>query len=151
MRVFTYKTINVILIAVILLVYQEIAEKRSKEVMAFNEKVQTMKREWEAESKKLSGDDDTSNYQDGQYEGVGKGFGGEIKVSVSIEKGEISSVKIISAKDETPEYIDKASSITDAIIMEQRTDVDVISGATLSSNGILDAVEEALAKAGGTN
>lgn len=37
--------------------------------------------------------------------------------------------------------------IVPKIIDEQRTDLDVVSGATFSSNGIMGAVEDALKKA----
>ena len=86
-------------------------------------------------------------YKDGVYTGTGEGFGGDITVQVTIKKGRIASVKILSAEDETPAYLKRASALLSMITTAQSTNVDVISGATYSSNGILDATNAALAKA----
>ncbi|MCR5737164.1 MAG: FMN-binding protein [Eubacterium sp.] len=149
MRVFIYKLMNVFFIAIVIFTYQSFAQKRDQEVSAYNKQTKQSKKEWEIESKKLSGVQEVALYQDGEYMGTGKGYGGEIEVSVSIKDGKIANVKIVSAKNETPDYIKEVSSITEDIVAFQDTDVDVISGATLSSNGVLDAVDEALAKAEG--
>lgn len=85
--------------------------------------------------------------QDGIYEGVGQGFGGEIKVEVIIKNGVISSIQVLSHQ-ETPEYFEKASSILENMKANSTYKVDTISGATLSSIGLKDAVKDALSKAG---
>lgn len=86
-------------------------------------------------------------FKDGSYTGTGEGFGGPIKVKVTIKKGKIKKIEILSAKYETPEYFKKAKKILSSIISAQSTDVDTISGATYSSDGILEAVYQALKKA----
>lgn len=91
--------------------------------------------------------DSKSNLKDGLYKGTGTGFGGEIKVSVRIKKGRINKIVIVSAGMETPSYFNKAKNIIDIIIKKQSTDVDAVSGATYSSNGIKEAVNNALIKA----
>ncbi|SFA96919.1 Leucine rich repeat-containing protein [Acetitomaculum ruminis DSM 5522] len=85
-------------------------------------------------------------YIDGQYEGEGEGFNGIIKVSLSIKDDYIESIKILS-QNETPKYWDKAKVLTDEIIKNQTVEVDAISGATISCNGIKKAVLDALKKA----
>ena len=81
------------------------------------------------------------------YTGTGTGFGGEIQVNVRIKKGKINKIIIVSAGLETPSYFDKAKDIIDIMIKKQSTDVDAVSGATYSSNGIKEAVNNALIKA----
>ena len=88
-----------------------------------------------------------SAWKDGTYEGEADGFGGKIKVSVTIKKGEIRKIKILEADGETPAYLKKAKSLCSTIIREQTADVDVVSGATYSSKGIIGAVRKALNKA----
>ena len=90
---------------------------------------------------------ETSSYKDGVYTGSAKGFGGQIKVQVTISKGKISSIKILSAQGETASYFDRAKSLTGKIVEKQSTNVDTVSGATYSSAGIIKAVRNALKKA----
>lgn len=92
-----------------------------------------------------SGDDNT--YKDGEYEGIGKGFKGDVKVKVKISSGKIENIDVVSNIDDY-EYFIKAKEIIKDIISSQSTDVNVVSGATFSSNGILDAVDDALSKGG---
>lgn len=86
-------------------------------------------------------------YQDGTYGGMGKGFGGDIEVSVIIENGTIAAIDIVSAEGEDEAYFQAGKEIIRTIIDEQSTDVDSVSGATFSSTGIKNAVSEALKKA----
>lgn len=88
-----------------------------------------------------------SAWKDGSYEGSGNGFGGEIRVRVTVANGEITDVKLLSAKKETKEYLDMAKKLLTDIREEQSPDVDVVSGATYSSNGIREAVRKALEEA----
>lgn len=89
----------------------------------------------------------SGTYKDGVYVGTGEGFGGDIKVQVTIKDGKITNVKILSAEDETPAYLNRASALLSQITASQSTEIDVISGATYSSNGILDATRSALSQA----
>ncbi len=86
-------------------------------------------------------------YVDGVYDGTAEGFGGDITVQVSISNGDIASIEIISAEDETPSYLVEASVMIDRILGAQNLDVDTVSGATYSSVGIINAVADALSKA----
>lgn len=92
---------------------------------------------------------ESGNWKDGTYTGFGKGFGGNISVKVTIKDGKISSINVTSASGETASYFSKAKGIISKMISKQTTNVDVASGATYSSNGIIKAVRNALSKAGG--
>ncbi|MDO4483575.1 MAG: C-GCAxxG-C-C family (seleno)protein [Clostridia bacterium] len=83
-----------------------------------------------------------------EYIGVAQGFGGETKVKVTMDGDKIAKIEVLSHND-TPGVCDPAyKTIPDAIIAAQSTKVDVASGATVSSNGIMAAVEDALSKVG---
>ena len=88
-------------------------------------------------------------YQDGVYIGSAQGFGGIIRVSVIIKNGQISSIDVIEHEKETPSYYAIAEKIVPEMLRKQSTNVDVISGATYSSNGIKNAVIDALNQAAG--
>lgn len=90
--------------------------------------------------------EDASGYKDGTYYGTGTGFGGMLKVQVDISGGKIAAIQILENNDGS-EYISKASSIINAIISNQSTNVDTVSGATYSSVGIIQAVRDALSQA----
>ena len=90
--------------------------------------------------------EDASAYKDGTYYGTGTGFGGTLKVQVDISGGKIAAIQILENNDGS-EYISKASSIINAIISGQSTNVDTVSGATYSSVGIIQAVRDALSQA----
>lgn len=87
-------------------------------------------------------------YKDGTYQGSGTGFGGTITVEVTISGGKIASITILSAAGETASYFASAKGVISRIISGQTPNVDAVSGATYSSNGIIQAVQNALAKAG---
>lgn len=87
-------------------------------------------------------------YKDGTYQGSGTGFGGTITVEVTISGGKIASISILSAAGETASYFASAQGVISRILSGQTPNVDAVSGATYSSNGIIQAVQNALAKAG---
>ncbi len=86
-------------------------------------------------------------YVDGTYEGFARGYKGFMYVSVLIESSRIKSIDVTRTQDDEP-YISMAKKLIDKIIAKQTTDgVDAVTGATYSSNGILDSVKKALDKA----
>ena len=86
-------------------------------------------------------------YTDGVYEGTGEGKGGEITVSVEVKDGKIASVDILS-HEETEGISDPAREQVPASIVENNsTDVDAVANATLTSEGIKEAVNNALENA----
>lgn len=90
----------------------------------------------------------SSEYKDGVYEGSATGFHqGITTVSVTVKNNTISDIEVVSNGD-TPEYFNMAASdVISQILKAQSTNVDAVSGATFSSNGIMNAVENALAGA----
>ncbi len=86
---------------------------------------------------------------DNEYIGEGEGFGGTIKVKVTMDGDKISKIEVLS-HGETAGVSDPAfETIPDAIIAAQSTDVDAAAGATFSSSGIIEAVNDALSKVKG--
>ena len=83
---------------------------------------------------------------DGSYEGSGAGRNGAIVLNVTLQSGAITAIEVLS-QQETPRYWEAASQLIDTIVAANSPEVDGISGATLSSNGIKDAVRDALSKA----
>lgn len=84
------------------------------------------------------------SYTDGVYTGVGAGFRGDTEVQVTVENGYITDITVLSYEDDT-EFFQKAqSTVPGQIISEQSIDVQGVSGATFSSNSIIDAVANAL-------
>ncbi len=143
MRTFILKTINLLLICGAFVVYQQYADRRASAVRQQQQKEAEAAEAW----RQVNGGETFKKYQDGTYEGAGVGFGGEIKVQVVISEGQIHSCEILSAKKETPEYLTSAEGLLDDVIEAQSTEVDTVSGATLSSNGILAGIKEALQQA----
>ena len=90
---------------------------------------------------------ESGTWKDGTYTGSGKGFGGTISVKVTVKDGKISAIDVTSASGETASYFSKAKGIIPKMISGQTTNVDVASGPTYSSNGIITAVRNALSKA----
>lgn len=88
-----------------------------------------------------------SKYKDGVYQGSGKGFGGAVEVELEIKNGKITSAKVLSAKKETKQFLNKAETLLQDVVEKQDGGVDAVSGATYSSNGILEGVQKALAQA----
>ena len=86
-------------------------------------------------------------YLDGTYTGTGEGYGGEITVSVTVSGGQITAIEIVSAPDETPAYLNQATGVIEKILAQQVPGVDAVAGATFSSEGIMEAVENALSGA----
>ena len=83
-------------------------------------------------------------YVDGTYEGTGQGAMSEITVSVEVKDGKIASVDVID-HDETEGISDEAMvEVPKRIVEKNSTDVDSISGATGTSDGIKAAVTSAL-------
>lgn len=89
----------------------------------------------------------TKTYTDGTYSGSATGYKGTINVEVTISDDKITNIAIVS-HTETQVYMNAASNaIINSIISAQSTNVDAISSATLTSTGIINAVENALASA----
>lgn len=89
-----------------------------------------------------------AGYKDGTYVEAGQGNAGMIRVQVVVEQGKISSVKVLRHSD-TPELLQSAiEGIAPAVIKANGLKgVEAVSGASMSSEGIMEAVKKCLDKA----
>ena len=86
--------------------------------------------------------------KDGTYEAEGKGIGGKVPVTVTVEGGKVASVTV-GDNSETEGIGSKAvEQLPEAIVAANGTaGVDGVSGATITSKAIFSAVEDAMAQA----
>ena len=83
-------------------------------------------------------------------EGTGVGKHGDITVAVTFDAGKIQDIKIVK-NAENPILAKKVfTDLKDEVVALSSTDVDLISGATFSAKGFIDAVNDAAKKAGVT-
>lgn len=85
--------------------------------------------------------------RDGDYIGVGEGYGGDVVLKITVKYGRITAAEVLSADDETPAYYNRAAALLPQILEQQTAELDAISGATYSSRGILDAAKSAIEEA----
>ena len=85
-----------------------------------------------------------SDVKDGTYKGSANGYGGKVTVNVTVSKKTMTAIDVVSAPGETDSFFQRAKGVIDEMLTAQSTDVDVVSGATYSSNGIIGAVKNAL-------
>lgn len=104
-----------------------------------------------SESNALDSEDSANEedlyYKNGTYNGEGQGFGGTITVAVTLEDDTIIDIQVVSAPGEDSAYLSQGEGVISTILSAQSTDVDTVSGATFSSTGIINAVNDALGKA----
>ena len=83
-------------------------------------------------------------------EGTGIGKHGDVTVAVTFNAGKIQSIKVVKEQENPVLSKEVFTTLKDRIIETNSADVDIISGATFSSKGLLDAVKDAAKKAGVT-
>lgn len=84
----------------------------------------------------------------GTYEASAQGFGGEVTVTITVTDNEITEA-VIKGDGETPSLGGVAvEQLGEAIVAAQAPEVDIIAGATVTSNAIITAAGEALTEAG---
>ena len=169
MKQLLVRSLNLAVIAAVLLGYNTVLDRREKEdqIAQLSAELETTKLQKEsleaaakttqnaAASEEAASDasaadtDDTtaSPYLDGTYEGEAEGFGGMITVQVTVKNGQMTDLSILSADGEDSAYLSNAKDIIPKILEAQSADVGTISGATFSSTGIKNATAEALEKA----
>lgn len=81
---------------------------------------------------------------DGEYEGKGVGYNGNIKVKVTVAGGKITAIEILKTDDDEEYFYDAKKKVIQEILDRQTAEVDAASGATSSSDGIMKAVKNAL-------
>ncbi len=92
---------------------------------------------------------ESGNWKDGTYTETAKGKKGDFEVYVTIKDGTISEISV-GDNQETP---DKGGVVIDTLpgqMLERQTyDIDAISGATVTSDALKDAVARCLEQASG--
>ncbi len=86
-----------------------------------------------------------TRYRDGRYVGLGRSRHGNIQATVVIQGGKIVSAEITGCMTRYP--CSRIASLPEQVVSQQSTDVDVVSGASDSSDAYLEAVSNALAQA----
>ncbi|GHU61730.1 hypothetical protein FACS189418_1870 [Clostridia bacterium] len=87
-------------------------------------------------------------YKDGTYQGSAKGYRGNIEIEVEIQGGKISDLKVLSSREDQ-KYFQRAWNYLSQKILEgkETAELDTVSGATYSSKGIRNAIQNALEQA----
>ena len=81
-----------------------------------------------------------------EYTGTGTGFGGEIVVKVTVGDGKILSVDVVSHNETEGIGTNALEILPQQIVQTQSLAVDAVAGCTLSSNGLIEAVTNALSQ-----
>ena len=131
---------------------QEEAKKKAEEAEAEARTQEETKKDAETTDAAEDADEAAESeenlaYKNGTYTGDGQGFGGNIQVQVTLENDTITDIQVVSAPGEDSAYLSQGQGVISTILASQSTDVDTISGATFSSTGIINAVNDALGKA----
>jgi uncharacterized protein with FMN-binding domain len=86
-------------------------------------------------------------YRDGEYEGNGEGYRGKVHVWVQIYRGNISDLEILYHEEDELAGGAAMEELLGLVLDNNSTDLDAVSGATQSSAGFLEAIDNALEKA----
>ncbi|SHJ41393.1 FMN-binding domain-containing protein [Geosporobacter subterraneus DSM 17957] len=83
-------------------------------------------------------------YKNGTYKGSGEGNEGPVKVQVTVVNGYLDQIIVLSHEDTENLAQNAFKHLSKVMIEQQSTDVDVVAGATASSQGFIHAVKNAL-------
>ena len=89
----------------------------------------------------------TLPYNEGVYYGTAEGYNGDITVAVVIQEKTLKAVLVIGEEDDDA-FFGRAMDVVTQMMKKQSTEVDTVSGATYSSKGLIQAVQNALKEAG---
>jgi uncharacterized protein with FMN-binding domain len=88
-------------------------------------------------------------YTPGTYSAAAKGFGGDVTVTITVEGNKITKASVEGSK-ETPNVGGQAfKKLSESIVSKQSAEIDVVSGATVTSKAAIEAAKSAFAKAKG--
>ena len=80
-----------------------------------------------------------------EYIGVGKGFEGDVKVKVTMDGDKIAKIEVLEQKESMPQTA--MTDIPARVIAAQSVEgIDVVSGSTVSSNALIEAIKDALSQ-----
>lgn len=136
------RILNLIIILVLIAGYQHVALGRAE----LEAEALEAARAAEAEQKAAAGVQ-AQIYNDGTYTGSAEGYGGTITVEVIIENDVIQEINAISHSGEDAAYWSMASGMLGEMVSAQSPNVDNVTGATMTSVGIHNAVTIALKQA----
>jgi fumarate reductase flavoprotein subunit len=85
--------------------------------------------------------------RDGVYEGIGQGYRGKIRVRVLVSEAGIEDMEILDNSEDEAVGGAALEELREKVLEYGSFDVDIVSGATVSSRGFLAALESALNKA----
>ncbi|MGL4981476.1 MAG: flavocytochrome c [Treponemataceae bacterium] len=88
------------------------------------------------------------SFQVGTYEGVARGFNGDVQVEIDLSSDSLEAIRIISHAETDGIGTIAVDKLPSQIIEKQSLNVDAISGATYTSDGIKNAIRAALKVAG---
>mgnify|MGYP000829099292 FL=1 len=145
---FFLRAVNLLLILGVLWQYQQVALVRAAAVSQRKQEIAEVEA-YNASVLQAQAEQTQSGYRDGTYEGSAFGFGDVIRVSVTIQNGKMTDIAVLDASGEDKPYYKQALPLLDEMLAVQSAEVDTVSGATLTAEGLIGAVEDALGKAAG--
>lgn len=101
-----------------------------------------------ASSQSAASSEPAGKYAPGTYEGTAKGYGGDLKVTVTLGDNQIEKIEVAENKETEGVGSVAIEKLPTAIITNQSLAVDTIAGATVTSTGLLEAISAALTSAG---
>lgn len=145
---FILRLADLLLILGVLGLYQSTALTRAQAVAQRQQEIQKVEA-WNAEVLQAEAEEEAdTGLKDGVYEGTGLGFGDDITVQITVQDGRMTDITVLSADGEDRPYYKQALTMLDGMLSAQTGDVDLVTGATLTCEGLRDAVQDALGKAG---
>ena len=85
-----------------------------------------------------------AGYEAGMYEGTGRGYRGSVHVQVQISPAGIEDIVITGHSESIYPGAAAMEELLELVLEYGSLDLDAVAGATFSSRGFLDAVEDAL-------
>jgi len=143
---FIVRAVDLLLILAVLWQYQQVALVRADAVTARQKEIDEANA-WNTSVLQTEEAEAESGLKDGTYEGTALGFGDDITVQITISGGQMTDITVLQHDGEDKPYYTQALTMLDKMLTAQTGDVDIVSGATLTCEGLRDAVQDALGKA----
>lgn len=86
-------------------------------------------------------------YNEGEYIGIGNGYHSDIKVKIKTDKYRILSIEILEHQEMPVISEIVFMDIPHRVVRKNSTEIDLVSGATFTSKGLLEAIDDALIEA----
>lgn len=96
-----------------------------------------------------SGGTSPANCRDGVWEGIGRGYRGNILVRLTVAGGLIRDIEIVEHREDPALGGEAMAELLEQVLIYGPAETDVVSGATESSRGFLNALEDALRRGSG--